>query len=176
MTDQPIESAPAAAPAAQPDDKLSALRKRLAAAQATKIEIPDEAQEEAKLLAALAAESERIAREKKERDEYLMNKARLEVRERVGDGVPLESTVIENVGAFVVRAPTREQRKRLNDAAGKAGFEAASMTFAVQVTEYPGKDELKDIFERFPYVIDTIVTMGMRAGGAQIDAERRKSG
>lgn len=169
----PVATSPA--PIAQAGDSLAALRAKLERAKSITIEIPPADVERAKLLAELSDQAARIAKEKREKDEFTMNAARYEVRERVGESVPLESTVIDGVGAFVVRAPNREQRKKLNDAAGKSGFEAASMTFAMQVTEYPPKEELKETFERFPYVIDTLVTMGMRAGGAQIDTANRKS-
>lgn len=155
---------------------IEALRASVEAARAKKIEIPEADREKAKLLAELAAEAERLKEEEFARLTFVMNDAHFAARQKLGPDAILDSTVIPGVGAFVVRAPSKEERRKLNDKAGKDGFEVGTINLVMAVTLFPSQEEMRTAVERTPYIVDTIVTMAMKAGGMQLEADRRKSG
>ncbi len=158
------------------EDGLDDLRAAVAAAEEKRIEIAPEDRVKAELLAKLAREAERLKEEERTRLEFVMNDARFKARRQLGPDAIIDATVIDGVGAFVVRAPSTEERRILNDKAGTSGFDTATVNLLMKVTLFPGQEEMKAAITRSPYLVDTLITMAMQCGGLQMSADRRKSG
>ncbi len=148
---------------------LATLKAQRDALKNTSVLIPAERQEEAAILKEIETEAARIKTERKAVFELDRMSAHYAARERLtaaGEAhIPIESRVIDDYGAFVVRAPSKPEVDRLLEGAKGKNADAAEATFAANVTLYPPTSELTGKLTAAPLLVKTIVNLSMAIGG-----------